>query len=137
MLLKPYAVDVLWSDQYSGDALRDIAADVGLSLIPVATTQASKNDMFKNAQTLIRTDQVDLPPDPQVKQDLLGIRRRFQRCPGELVVRRGFAVWIRGYHRWGAVAGDGRRTLAEEVQARAQRESAARPYLRKGSLVLT
>ena len=78
-VLKPYRIDVLWSDQYSGDALRDIAADLGLSLVPVATTQASKNDMFKNAQTLIRTDQVDLPPDPQVKQDLLGIRRRFTR----------------------------------------------------------
>lgn len=78
-LLKPYKVEVLWSDQYSGDALRDLAADVGLALVPVATTQASKNDMFKNAQTLIRTDQVDLPPDPQVKQDLLGIRRRFTR----------------------------------------------------------
>jgi hypothetical protein len=78
-ILKPYGIDVLWSDQYSGDALRDLAADVGLSLVPVATTAASKNDMYRNAQTLIRTEQVDLPPDPQVKQDLLGIRRRFTR----------------------------------------------------------
>lgn len=78
-LVKPYGVDVLWSDQASGDALRDIAADIGMTLVPVATTQASKIDMFRNAQTLIRTDQVDLPPDPQVKQDLLGIRRRWTR----------------------------------------------------------
>lgn len=78
--VKPYDIEVLWSDLYSGDALRDLAADVGLSLVPVATTQASKNDMYKNAQTLIRTEQVDLPPDSQLKQDLLGIRRKFTRA---------------------------------------------------------
>jgi hypothetical protein len=77
--LKPYGVNVVWSDQASGDALRDLAVEVGLSLVVEPSTQASKLAMYSNLETLLAADNVDLPPLPLVKQDLLGVRRRIGR----------------------------------------------------------
>lgn len=78
-LLRPYAVALVWSDQASGDALRDLAAEVGLTLVVEPATQGSKLAMYGNLETLLSTGNVDLPPDPLVKQDLVGVRRRVGR----------------------------------------------------------
>lgn len=78
-ILAGYGIETLWSDQASGDALVDIASDVGLSLVLEPWTQANKISAFKNLQTWVRTDQVELPPVEQVRQDLLGVRRKYTR----------------------------------------------------------
>ena len=77
--LRPYGVSVVWSDQASGDALRDLAAEVGLTLVVEPSTQASKLAMYTNLETLLAAANVELPPVPLVKQDLLGVRRRVGR----------------------------------------------------------
>lgn len=77
--LKPYGVTHLFSDQASGDALRDIAESVGLNLVIEPSTQANKLETYSNLETLLAASNVDLPPAPMVKQDLLGVRRRVGR----------------------------------------------------------
>lgn len=78
-LLKSYNVDILYSDQASGAALRDLAALEGITLVPHPWTAGNKMEAYRNLQTLIRTQQVALNDDPQVKKDLLGIRRKTTR----------------------------------------------------------
>ena len=78
-ILAAYDVDTLWSDQASGDAMRDIAEDVGITLVLEPCTQASKLATFKNLQTWVRTDQVELAPVENLKADLLGVRRKYTR----------------------------------------------------------
>lgn len=77
--LDTYGIDSLWTDQASGDALRDIAADLGINLIIVPWTQANKLTAYKNLQTWVRTDLLELPPVEHVKADLLGVRRKYTR----------------------------------------------------------
>jgi hypothetical protein len=74
-VLRPYGINLVWSDQASGDALRDLAAEAGLTLVVEPATQATKIAVYNNLETLLSTGNVDLPPDPLVKQDLLGVRR--------------------------------------------------------------
>lgn len=78
--LKPYGINLVWTDQGAGgDALADIARELGLCLCIEAATQASKIAIYSNLETLLSTNNVDLPPIPLVKQDLLGVRRRVGR----------------------------------------------------------
>lgn len=78
-LLTSYGVDTVWSDQASGDALRDIASDVNINLVLEPWTQANKISAFRDLQTWVRTDQVELAPIEHMKQDLLGVRRKYTR----------------------------------------------------------
>lgn len=78
-LLRPYGLNVVWSDQASGDALKDLAASAGLTLVVEPSTQASKLAMYGNVETLLSTGNVDLPPERLVKQDLLGVRKLIGR----------------------------------------------------------
>lgn len=79
-VLESYGIDCVWTDQASGDALRDIAADLGILLIIEPWTQASKLTAYKNLQTWVRNDEIELAPIEHVKQDLLGVRRKYARA---------------------------------------------------------
>lgn len=83
-LIRPYGINQVWSDQASGDALRDLAADAGLTLVVEPSTRASNLAMYGNLETLLSMGNVDLPPEPLIKQDLLGVRK--------LVGRNGVSV---------------------------------------------
>lgn len=78
-LLDSYGIDCLTSDQASGDALRDVAADLGITLVLEPWTHSNKNSAYKNLQTWSRTDQLELAPVDHVKADLLGVRRKYTR----------------------------------------------------------
>ena len=77
--LHRYKIDLVFSDQYAGDALRDVADTVGITLLAEPATQASKVEMYRNLETGFRTDAIELPPIPQLRQDLLGVRRHVGR----------------------------------------------------------
>jgi len=77
--VKPYGIDVVFADQWSADALRELAQDVGLTLSIEPATQQSKHEMYSSLDALLKIDGVDLPPHPLVRQDLLGVRRRVGR----------------------------------------------------------
>ena len=78
-IVKPYGLDMIYTDQYAGDALADLAIGFGITLVIEAATQASKMEIYRSLETLLRTDAAELPPIPQVRQDLLGVRRHVGR----------------------------------------------------------
>jgi hypothetical protein len=78
--LVAYGIATLWTDQMSGDALRDIAADLGISLVIEPWTANSKLAAYRDLQTWVRTEQIELPPIDHVKADLLGVRRKYTRA---------------------------------------------------------
>lgn len=76
-ILKAYRVTVLDSDQYMGDALRDLAAQVGLVLIPHAWTGTERTKRYLTLRTMFELGEVELPPDPTVRQDLQRVVKRY------------------------------------------------------------
>ncbi len=78
-ILRPYRLAHVRSDQWSEDTLREIARLYGLSLLVTPWTQALKADAYDSLRTLMQQTKVDLPGDPVVKSDLLGIRQKLTR----------------------------------------------------------
>lgn len=91
-ILLPYGVDVVMTDQWGIDAIRDLARPLGLTLIEETLTSAVKVKLFMNLKTHV-TDQcmspgptgqlipdgrrkLDIPREPQLVRDLLSVRRR-------------------------------------------------------------
>lgn len=79
-ILRPYRVDFVYSDQASGDALRDHAEAFGLTLIVTPTTATNRLAMYENLRVRIAAGEVELPPHPTVKADLLAVRKRITRA---------------------------------------------------------
>lgn len=75
-IVKRYSVPVVYTDQWSADALRDIARRYDLALIERSINAANKVEMFENLRTRIADGDIELPPDPQLRADLLSIRKR-------------------------------------------------------------
>lgn len=79
---KPYGITMVISDQYMGEALQDIASDVGLVVVPEDLTGANRLELFNNILGLLLETHDDGVPglelarDPLVKRDLLAARKR-------------------------------------------------------------
>jgi hypothetical protein len=73
---KSYRVDMVTTDQFAADALRDIADRHGLVLRVETITAQKKVELFENMRTKIAEGDVELPPDPVLRSDLLSIRKR-------------------------------------------------------------
>ncbi len=93
LLLKPYGLKWVITDQHAADQLAELARLAGLSLIEQAWTQVNKKDAYEHVRHLLSEDppMLELPPDKWVKLDLLGIRKRITRAgvTYELVEQRG------------------------------------------------
>jgi len=76
-ILKAYRVTVLDSDQYMGDAMRDLANNVGLILVPHSWTSTERTKRYLTLRTMFELGEVELPPDPVVRQDLQRVVRRY------------------------------------------------------------
>lgn len=75
-ICKTYGVDVVTTDQYAADALRDIAERHGIVLRIETITAQRKVELFQDLQTKIAEESIELPPDPVVRADLLSVRKR-------------------------------------------------------------
>jgi hypothetical protein len=73
---RSYGIDSVVTDQHSSDALRAIALRHGLSLVLESTTAASKLRMYEGLGSRISDDEVEIPPDPILRGDLLAVRKR-------------------------------------------------------------
>jgi hypothetical protein len=76
-ILKAYRVTVLDSDQYMGDALRDLANQVGLVLVPHVWTSTERTKRYLTLRTMFELGEVELPPDTTIRQDLQRVVRRY------------------------------------------------------------
>lgn len=78
-LLRPYGLRWLSSDQFAGDALRELARQQGLTLSLEPWTSVAKREAYENLRTMLLDEELELPPDDAVKTDLLGIRKSLTR----------------------------------------------------------
>lgn len=79
-LLRPYRLAHAHSDQFAEDALRELARPYGLSLlVDKPWTASTKADAYDALRTLLQEHKLELPDDPVVKTDLLGVRTRLTR----------------------------------------------------------
>lgn len=72
-----YNIDSVQADQWSADALKDIAGRYNLTLQIRTLTQASKFEMVENLRTLMHDGRVEIPFDEFIERDLLATRKRF------------------------------------------------------------
>ncbi len=78
ILLAGYGLRWCVTDQAAVDHLRD-SAPKGLTLIEAAWTPQTKKDGYEHVLKLLQDDLLELHPEPLVKADLLGIRKRLTR----------------------------------------------------------
>jgi len=74
-----YGVDMVWTDQLAVDALRDIADDLDLTLVEAPWTLGRKIEAFESLRADLAANNVELPPDPVMKTDLLQVKKRLTR----------------------------------------------------------
>jgi hypothetical protein len=73
---KPYAVDTVRTDQYSFDALREIADSLGMSLIEEKISSERRLELIDRLALEISDGCIELPPDHLLRADLVGTRKR-------------------------------------------------------------
>jgi hypothetical protein len=70
-----YNTQCVVTDQYSGDAYREIAREFGLLLIIDTITEAKRNQLYLALAVAFADGTVEIPADPLVRSDLLGIKK--------------------------------------------------------------
>lgn len=76
VLLKDYHLDRCATDQHAADALKAIARRHELYLYDTASTREENIDLFQSMATKFSDGEIELPPDPAIRNDLLGIRKK-------------------------------------------------------------
>ena len=82
--LEPYGIDTIKTDQWSIDALRDIAIEARTEkgkprpvyLIEENMNAQQKNDAYGKIKTLLEEGEYELHPDPMLRDDLIRVKRR-------------------------------------------------------------
>jgi hypothetical protein len=73
-VLQPYGIKRIHVDSWSFDAMQDHAREVGLSLIE---QPAGERDLpYQQLHTLLANGDVELPPEPMLRTDLLAVQQR-------------------------------------------------------------
>lgn len=75
-LCHSYGIRSVWSDQYSVDAIRDLAAQSGLNVAQCTWKEQEKTQHYMALRARIVEGQVDLPPLPTLLSDLRRVNRK-------------------------------------------------------------
>lgn len=75
-LLKPFAIEVVESDQWAADPLRDIAMEHGLYLRTHAITAPIRVVMAERVKTFVAEKRIYFPREPMLLRDLAAVRKR-------------------------------------------------------------
>jgi hypothetical protein len=78
-MLEPYGITDVWSDQASFDALRDIAAEFGLSLFLDDFSESGWRTVARELEKIVSEHALELPPDAALRSDLLGMLKKLTR----------------------------------------------------------
>ena len=73
--LAPYHLTAVWSDQHHADSLMAIGRRIGLRVLVDTMSAPKVLDQAENLATWIADDEVEIPQHPQLRADLLSIRR--------------------------------------------------------------
>ena len=74
-ICRPYKVDMAYTDQHAADAYRDIATDLGFTLVIDTITLEKKNELYQTLALAFADERIEVPADPVVRADLLSIRK--------------------------------------------------------------
>ena len=74
--LRGYGLKEVWSDGHQIDSLKVIAEQEGLEIAEAGTTQDDVLARVENIRMLLETDRLELPPDRQLRADLLRVKRK-------------------------------------------------------------
>ena len=85
-VLQEYAIDWLYTDQWSADSLKDHAQEFGLSLVENTMLQDESYQAAVNLREAMAEQLVEIPNDPYVQKDIRLVRR--------MVNRRGPAIML-------------------------------------------
>jgi hypothetical protein len=77
--IKKYGINVIHTDQWSVDSLRDNARDAGLMLTEVPWTAGTKAEAYEAMLKEAQADELEVPLDANIRQDLLGVRKLLTR----------------------------------------------------------
>jgi hypothetical protein len=88
--LAPYEVRDITTDQWSADAMRDLAAlpEIGLSLREVTLDSDNRLQMAKTVAMVLRTRRLELPTHKHLRTDLLLAKNRVTQNGATLVLPR-------------------------------------------------
>ena len=73
---RAYRVSTVYSDQYSGDALRDLGWRHKINISPIAWTATNKVQSYDALRRLVDDGAIELPNDPVLLADLRRVQRR-------------------------------------------------------------
>lgn len=73
--LKPYGIQAIRTDQWAFDPMRESARRAGLFLVEETVTGQNKYEIFDRGRVLLENGELELPPDEQMREDLIRIRR--------------------------------------------------------------
>lgn len=75
-ICKLYRIDSVASDQWSFDSLQELADQAGLTLREVSLNAETWRNIAENLRVLVSSRKLELPPNPTLRADLLGVQRR-------------------------------------------------------------
>lgn len=74
--LAAYGLTAVYSDQASADALRSIGRNVDLTVVISPSTAQNKLTRYESLETWAQNGELELPPDPVVRADLLAVVKK-------------------------------------------------------------
>lgn len=74
-VLAGYGTTLVYTDQYSGDALRDIGRHHGLVVVVEEWTARKKVELYSLVKTEMSVGQIELPADPLIMSDIMSVRK--------------------------------------------------------------
>jgi hypothetical protein len=83
--LKIYGVCGPYADQYGAELARSIYAEVGVALLPAEIT---RSEAYLHMLPLFTSDRIEIPDDPTLRTELLGLERRTGRSGKDAVDHR-------------------------------------------------
>jgi len=83
-----YRISVLYTDQWSADALRALARDEGLELVPINWSEKEKLDRYQTFKASVQTSLVELGPSAEVRADLQRVVRKTTQTGISIVLPR-------------------------------------------------
>lgn len=75
-MVREYGLDTVMTDQYSVDALADLADDVGLALHEIQVRADNRLDMLDTLRLHLQEWTLELAPEPHIRTDLIMVKRR-------------------------------------------------------------
>lgn len=84
--LARYGLHWAYTDQWAGDALRDIASEKGLALVIEDWTAKTRTEAFQSLAVALADGQVELAPEPQLLKDLRLTKRRTTQVGTSIVL---------------------------------------------------